>query len=170
MGVSLRRTDWKSVPRPGDAAPAEPLKFSPRTVDDTDQGCVRMRARRGKWHTMYESHFGLRRRPFPATPDSECYYPATGHERALALLQQALANEEGLALLTGEPGTGKTLLGHRLLEGLGADATCAFLTNSHFRDPAGLLQAILYDLTLPYEGHGEQELRLALTDHLLRTY
>ena len=33
-----------------------------------------------------------------------------------------------------------------------------------------LLQAILYDLSLPYEGRGEQEMRLALTDHLLRGY
>ena len=35
----------------------------------------------------------------------------------------------------------------------------AFLTNSHFRDRAGLLQAILYDLSLPYERRGEQEMR-----------
>src|SRR5262249_16379958 len=33
---------------------------------------------------------------------------------------------------------------------------------------AGLLQAILYDLSLPYEGRSEQELRLALTDVLLK--
>jgi len=32
---------------------------------------------------------------------------------------------------------------------------------------ADLLQAVLYDLGLPHEARGEQELRLALTDHLL---
>jgi type II secretory pathway predicted ATPase ExeA len=117
---------------------------------------------------MYETHFGLRERPFRPTPDSACYYPATAHEHALARLLQAITDDEGLALLTGDPGTGKTLLCHRLVERLGADAASAFLTNSHVAGRAGLLQAILYELSLPYEGRGEQELRLALTDHLLQ--
>ncbi len=33
-----------------------------------------------------------------------------------------------------------------------------------------MLQALLYDLSLPYQQRGEQEMRLALTDHLLRGY
>jgi type II secretory pathway predicted ATPase ExeA len=44
------------------------------------------------------------------------------------------------------------------------------LTNTHFGNRAALLQAILYDLSLPYEGRTEQELRLALTDFLLGNY
>jgi type II secretory pathway predicted ATPase ExeA len=119
---------------------------------------------------MYEKEFGLRRRPFRATPDTDSYYPATTHERALARLLQGIADDEGLLLLTGAPGTGKTLLCQRLLEQLGADVSSAFLTNSHFNSRAGLLQAILYDLSLPYAGLSEQELRLALTDHLLQNY
>src|SRR5262245_30972090 len=119
---------------------------------------------------MYESHFGLRRRPFRPTPDSTCYYPATAHEHCLTRLAQALADDEGMVLLTGAPGLGKTLLCHCLLERLEGEVTSAFLTNTHFRDRTGLLQAILYDLSLPYEGRGEQELRLALTDHLLQNY
>jgi type II secretory pathway predicted ATPase ExeA len=116
---------------------------------------------------MDVAHFGLRRRPFPATPDVGCYYPATGHETALTRLLRGLADGEGVLLLTGLPGTGKTLLCHCLLERLGAGANTVFLTHSHFRDRAGLLQAILFDLSLPYEGRGEQEMRLALTEHLL---
>jgi type II secretory pathway predicted ATPase ExeA len=119
---------------------------------------------------MVATHFGLRQRPFPATPDSSAYYPATSHERALARLHHGLTDGEGLLLLTGAPGTGKTLLGHCLLERLGPTTRSAFLTHGHFPDRAGLLQAILYDLCLPYEGRGEQELRLALTDHLLENY
>lgn len=103
---------------------------------------------------MDETRYGLRRRPFPATPDPACYYPADGHERALARLLQGLADGEGLVLLTGEPGVGKTLLCLCLLERLGDGSATAFLTNSHFRDRAGLLQAILYDLSLPHEGRG----------------
>jgi type II secretory pathway predicted ATPase ExeA len=119
---------------------------------------------------MYQEHFGLRQRPFPPTPDPACYYPATSHERALARLCRGLDDGEGLLLLTGGPGTGKTLLCHCLLERLGSGASTVFLTNSHFRDRPGLLQAVLYDLSLPYQGLGEQEMRLALTDHLLKAY
>jgi type II secretory pathway predicted ATPase ExeA len=117
---------------------------------------------------MYETRFGLKHRPFRATPDSALYYPATGHEQALARLLQAVAEDEGLLLLIGEPGTGKTLLAHTLIERLGPDLTCAFLTNSHLPDRTSLFQAILYDLAQAYEGHGEQELRLRLTDYLLK--
>jgi type II secretory pathway predicted ATPase ExeA len=119
---------------------------------------------------MYATHFGLRERPFRATPDSACYYPATSHEQTLARLQQAVADDEGMLLLTGEPGTGKTLLGHCLLERLGPDVASAFVTNSHFGNRAALLQALAYDLGLPYEGRSEQELRLLLTDFLLRNF
>jgi type II secretory pathway predicted ATPase ExeA len=117
-----------------------------------------------------DAFFGLRHRPFPATPDTSCYYPATGHEQALARLQRGLEDGEGVLVLTGAPGTGKTLLCHCLLERLGPDTASVFLTNSHVRDRAGLLQALLYDLSLPYEGRSEQEMRLALTEHLLRTF
>jgi type II secretory pathway predicted ATPase ExeA len=119
---------------------------------------------------MDVTHFGLRRRPFRPMPDSDSYYPSSTHEHALARLRQALEEEEGLILLLGPPGAGKTLLCHRLLEILGNTGACAFLTNSHLPNRAGLLQAILYDLSLPYEGRSEQELRLMLTDFLLKNY
>jgi type II secretory pathway predicted ATPase ExeA len=119
---------------------------------------------------MYESHFGLRDRPFRPTPDAGSYYPATGHELALDRLRVALAEDQGLALLTGAPGTGKTLLCHVLLERLGNVFNPALLTNSHVGNVAGMLQAVLHDLSLPHEGRGEQELRLDLTDALLKSY
>ncbi|MFN4260575.1 MAG: ExeA family protein [Gemmataceae bacterium] len=119
---------------------------------------------------MYEAHFGLRHRPFRSTPDNDCYYPATTHETALARLRAALADDEGMALLSGAPGTGKTLLCHRLLEQLGPEYGSAFVTNSHCGSRSALLQAVLFDLNLPYEGRGEQELRLTLTDYLVQRF
>src|SRR5262245_32303297 len=119
---------------------------------------------------MYQSHFGLRQRPFRSTPDPGSYYPATSHEDALHQLRQAVADDEPLALLIGEPGTGKTLLAAQLLDRLGDDVSRVFITNSLLQRPAELYQAILYDLGLPYEGKCEQELRLAVTDKLLADF
>ena len=115
---------------------------------------------------MYESHFGLRERPFRSVPDASRYYPATVHEETLARLLQGLAEEEGLLLLTADPGLGKTLLCHCLLQRAGG-LRSAFVTNSHLTNRVALLQAILYELSLPHEGRSEQELRLALSDALL---
>ncbi len=113
--------------------------------------------------------FGLKRRPFPSSPDTTAYYPASTHESALTLLLHGLEEDESLVLLTGEPGTGKTLLAYMLLEKLGDTVESAYLANSHFADRCALIQAILYDLKLPYEETSEQHLRLRLTDHLLKT-
>jgi type II secretory pathway predicted ATPase ExeA len=118
---------------------------------------------------MYEARFGLKRRPFPPTPDSSLYYPSTPHEQALAPLVRAIREDEGLALLVGEPGTGKTLLGQIFLERLGAGLVSAFLPHSQFSDRRGLLQTMLFDLGLPYEDASEQVLRLRLTELALKT-
>jgi type II secretory pathway predicted ATPase ExeA len=119
---------------------------------------------------MYESHFGLRQRPFRPAPEGAAWYPATSHELALDRLTRALANDDGLMLVTGEPGTGKTCLCHRLAERLGDSVTTAFLTHGHCPDRAALLQAILFDLGQPYAGRSEQELRLGLTELLLQNF
>ncbi len=116
---------------------------------------------------MEENRFGLKRRAFPPLPDTALYYPATQHETALAQLQRGIAEDEGILLLTGGAGAGKTLLGYLLVERLDEEVTSAFLTNSHFADRAALLQAILYDLGLPIDG-SEQTLRLRLTEQLLK--
>ena len=95
---------------------------------------------------MRVSPFELRRRPFPTTPDTACYFPAGGHERALRALVDGLRDGEGVLVLTGAPGVGKTLLGHCLLEQLGEAYATVFLVNGHLQDRAALLQAILFDL------------------------
>ncbi|MBI1831288.1 MAG: AAA family ATPase [Planctomycetes bacterium] len=118
---------------------------------------------------MYEKHFSLSRLPFPPTPDTSLYYPATCHESAIASLRRGLAENESLVLLTGEPGIGKTLVAYSLLERMPEDIVNAFLTNCHLADRAALLQAILYDLGLPFDEGTEQTLRLRLTDQLLKT-
>lgn len=119
---------------------------------------------------MYDTRFGLRRRPFRPTPDTDAYYPAATHEAALKQLRRALDDDEGVILLTGEAGSGKTLVARKLLEGLDEDVRCVLLTNGHVTRNGDLLQAILFDLGLPYQGLTEQAARLAVTDACLDFY
>lgn len=112
--------------------------------------------------------FGLKRRPFPSTPDAATYYPATGHEAALAALQRGLTDGDAFLALVGPAGTGKTLVGRVLLDRLTDAPVTACITNSHLPDRAALLQAILFDLGLPFDDPREQTLRLRLTDVLLK--
>lgn len=118
---------------------------------------------------MYASRYGLRSRPFRSTPDTDAYYPATTHEVAIAGVRRAIDDDEGLVVLTGEAGTGKTLLAQRVLEELHA-VRFAIVTPTAFTHTSDLLQAILFDLGLAYDYSTEQEARLALTQACLNQF
>jgi type II secretory pathway predicted ATPase ExeA len=113
------------------------------------------------------SHFGLERAPFRPAVDAAAYFPAPSHEAALAGLAAAFARREPAALIDGAPGVGKSLVVRKWLDDLLPDVPRVFLPSAHAERPADLLQAILFDLGKPYQGLGEQELRLAVTGHLL---
>jgi type II secretory pathway predicted ATPase ExeA len=119
---------------------------------------------------MYEAYFDLKRRPFSNTPNPADYFPGGGHDEAFKLLNGFLADGDGIALVVGAAGVGKTLLGHRLLDVLKPMQQPIFLTNSHTATISGLYQAILYDLSLQYQGLSEQELRLRVTDFLMERF
>jgi general secretion pathway protein A len=59
---------------------------------------------------MYKSFFGLTRNPFDLTPDPTCFVPTTRHNEALAALYYGIRRHKGVVVVTGEVGTGKTLL------------------------------------------------------------
>ena len=63
---------------------------------------------------MYESHFGLDRRPFGETALASAYVPLPSRDAALRRLRYGLERGLGPALLHGAPGTGKTLAASRL--------------------------------------------------------
>jgi general secretion pathway protein A len=145
-------------------------KGSPR-VDPTDwEDRVLILAMRRSRALMKLSQLRPQDRPFSTTPDPRFYYAASPHEAALERLRRAIDDGEGLMLLTGEPGTGKTLLAHLLLDRLGGDINSALLTNCRFASRGDLFRALLFDLGRPYQTMGEQELRLALAEYLLEQF
>ncbi|MBL8342573.1 MAG: AAA family ATPase [Rubrivivax sp.] len=67
---------------------------------------------------MYLEHFGLTELPFGITPDTGFTFVSAAHREALATLLLALDAGEGFVKVTGEVGTGKTLLARTLLDAL----------------------------------------------------
>lgn len=110
------------------------------------------------------------RRPFRSTPDTEAYFPSSTHEAALTALKSAFADREAVALVDGDSGTGKTLIGLRFLESLPNAVPRVLIPSSRFSRPADLFQAMLFDFDAPYQGLTEHELRLAITERLLTEF
>jgi len=64
---------------------------------------------------MYKSFYNLNRNPFDLTPDPTCFVPTVRHNEALAALYYGIRKHKGVVVVTGEVGTGKTLLVRCLL-------------------------------------------------------
>jgi general secretion pathway protein A len=80
---------------------------------------------------MYESFYGLTRKPFALTPDPDFLYPSKNHAIALAMLEYGLQGQAGLTLITGEVGSGKTTLIRHLLRNMQQKFTVGVITNTH---------------------------------------
>ena len=104
---------------------------------------------------MYLAHFGLVERPFGITPDTEYAYSAASHQEALNTLLIALQSGEGFIKITGEVGTGKTMLCRRFLATLGPDYFSAYLPNPALA-PLPLLLAVADELGLKLDPSEQQ--------------
>lgn len=67
---------------------------------------------------MYERFYGLTQNPFGISPNPAFYYATMRHNEALANLTYGVLMQRGFIVLTGEVGTGKSLLVRCLLETL----------------------------------------------------
>ncbi|MDX1802199.1 MAG: AAA family ATPase, partial [Marinobacter sp.] len=94
---------------------------------------------------MYETHFGLQEAPFALTPNTRYFLKSKGHSDALELLMVALREREGFIKITGEVGTGKTLLCRLLLNALSNEMTTAYLPNPSL-SPENLYEAVADEL------------------------
>jgi len=63
---------------------------------------------------IYLKHFGLEKAPFSLTADPHFYIDFTPHKEALEVITTALSLGEGILKISGEVGTGKTLLCNKL--------------------------------------------------------
>ena len=116
---------------------------------------------------MYESHFGLREVPFSITPDTSFFFGSPHSQEGLNTLLVAARSGEGFIKITGEVGTGKTLLCRKFMATLGEGFQTAYVPNPYL-EPRALMLALAdeLDIALPRDV-GQHELVKALTTRLL---
>jgi general secretion pathway protein A len=79
---------------------------------------------------MYSSFFGFSEKPFEVTPDPKYLYSSPSHQETLASLVYGIKERRGFICLTGEVGTGKTMLIHAALDRLDENTKVAYITNT----------------------------------------
>jgi MSHA biogenesis protein MshM len=115
---------------------------------------------------MYRAHFGLREPPFGITPDTSFAFSCTSHQEALNTLLVSITNGEGFIKITGEVGTGKTLLCRRFLATLDEKFVSAYIPNP-LLDPKALMQAFAEELRAPVAADADQHHLLKHLNHTL---
>ena len=93
----------------------------------------------------YVKYFGLREPAFGITPDTSFFYACRSTQEALNTLLVAVSNGEGFIKITGEVGTGKTLLCRKFLGTLDSGWVSAYVPNPTL-EPRGLLLALAEEL------------------------
>jgi MSHA biogenesis protein MshM len=96
---------------------------------------------------MYTAHFGLREAPFGITPDTSFFFTSPHSQEALNTLLVAARNGEGFIKITGEVGTGKTLLCRKFMATLGNDYVTAYIPNP-LLEPRTLMLALADELEI----------------------
>jgi len=96
---------------------------------------------------MYIDHFRFAERPFSLTPDTGYYYNHYSCQEAMNVILVALENGEGIVKITGEVGTGKTLMCRKLLNDLPDDMVTVYLPNP-LMEPQQLYRAVAQELGL----------------------
>lgn len=118
---------------------------------------------------MYCSFFGLREKPFSITPDPRYLFLSQSHQEALGQLLYGIEERKGFIAITGEVGTGKTLLCRALLDRLSRQVRTALIFNS-FMSELDLLRSINEDFGIPPSGATRKELIDDLNHYLISEF
>ena len=95
---------------------------------------------------MYLEHWGLKQTPFANVPSRNAFFRSPQHEEALRRLLYVIENRKGVAMLTGEVGSGKTTVTKALADYLNKDQVQFTMISNPALQPEELLKAILLKL------------------------
>ena len=117
---------------------------------------------------LYLEHFGLNEPPFRITPHTDFFFEGAERGAMLEALAYAVLHDEGIVKVSGEVGSGKTMLCRMLMERLPPEVATIYLaTPSLARDE--ILHAIADDLELKLPERRTVALR-ELQEHLITLY
>ena len=116
---------------------------------------------------MYSNYFGFKERPFKLLPDPTYLFLSKSHEEALAHLKYTVGHGDGFVEITGEVGTGKTMLCRVFLDRLLDDTEAAYIFNPRL-DEVQLLRAINDELGITSSADNTKELIDALNVFLMQ--
>ncbi|HET9406332.1 MAG TPA: AAA family ATPase [Candidatus Sulfotelmatobacter sp.] len=119
---------------------------------------------------MYKRFYNLQRNPFEITPDPSFLFATRRHNEALAALYYGVRRRKGFVVMTGEVGTGKTMLVRCLLQLMNKNnVNYAYVFNSRLA-PTEFLQYIAGDFSLPTAGKSKSELLLELSSFVISRF
>lgn len=114
---------------------------------------------------MYLEHFGLNEPPFKITPVTDFFFPGANRAEILDALLYAITESEGIIKVTGEVGSGKTMLCRMLLERTPEKVEAVYLANPSLSREE-MLYAIADGLKLNLEGQRVNIILQTLQNHL----
>src|SRR3984893_740151 len=119
---------------------------------------------------MYKTFYGFERNAFDITPDPFFYFPTSRHNEALANLAYGIQRRRGFVVVTGEVGTGKTLLVRCLLDLLNrVHIAFAYVFNPRL-SAREFLQHVACDLRIATDARNKTELLQDLHMFLIERY
>jgi MSHA biogenesis protein MshM len=105
---------------------------------------------------MYLYHYGIKELPFTLTPNTSYFFGLPSHKEAIQVLLTALKTGEGFIKVTGEVGTGKTLICRKLLNELPKQFVAAYIPNPYLT-PTELRRAVASELNVVLTDHADQQ-------------
>ncbi len=118
---------------------------------------------------LYLDHFGLHEPPFRITPHTDFFFEEADRGATLAALVYAILHDEGIVRVSGEVGSGKTMLCRVLMERLPEHVAMIYLANPSLPREE-ILRAIADDLDLSFSNERMSVALRELQEHLIRLY
>jgi len=118
---------------------------------------------------MYTKFYGLQKKPFSLSPDPDYLFMSSKHEKVYIHLRYAIFENKNFAVITGEIGSGKTILINFLLRQIKESFKIAYIRNT-LVSPVQFLKFICQEFKISVEGFDKPKILDTLREFLLKEY